>query len=157
MKATKIAGLMAAGIMTVALVAGPGPRATALAAHHAVTIMTPAQVNMVIVPGVRLGPDKKMHDAFTPTDFSAKAGQKIVLTVYNYDGGDHSITAPALSLNLVIPGAKQDGVPAIKTFTFTIKKAGAYHWLCVVPCDDDAKGWAMSHDHYMAGTIMITR
>lgn len=120
-------------------------------------VLTPAQVTMVIVPGIRLGPDKKMHDAFTPTDFSAKVGQKIVLTVYNYDGGDHSITAPALKLNLVIPGAKKEGVPTVKTFTFTITKTGAYHWLCVVPCDDDAKGWAMSHDHYMAGTITITR
>ena len=128
----------------------------ASAASRPSVTLPPAQVSMVIVPGIRLGPDKKMHDAFTPTDFSARAGEKIVLTVYNYDGGDHSITAPALHLNLVIPGAKQQGVPTVKTFHFTITKAGAYHWLCVVPCDDDTKGWAMSHDHYMAGTITIT-
>jgi hypothetical protein len=137
--------------------ASAGATPASVARPHTAVALPPARVDMVIVPGIRLGPDKKMHDAFTPTDFSAKAGQKIALTVYNYDGGDHSITAPELHLNLVIPGAKQDGVPTIMTFTFTITKAGAYHWLCVVPCDDDAKGWAMSHDHYMAGTITITR
>lgn len=157
MKAIKIAGIVAAGVLAITLLAGSPGRSAALAAHHAAVYQTPAQATMVIVPGIRLGPDKKMHDAFTPTDFSAKVGQKIVLTVYNYDGGDHSITAPDLKLNLVIPGAKQNGVPTIKTFTFTITKTGSFHWLCVVPCDDDAKGWAMSHDHYMAGTITIEK
>ena len=59
-------------------------------------VLTPAQVTMVIVPGIRLGPDKKMHDAFTPTDFSATVGQPVIVTVYNYDTAKHSFTAPAL-------------------------------------------------------------
>ena len=157
MKATKIAGLMAAGIMTIALVAGPGSHTTALAAHRAMAVITPAQVTMVIVPGVRLGPDKKMHDAFTPTDLTARAGQKVVVTICNYDTGAHSFTAPSLGLNVIIPAAPKNGVPAMKTFSFTVKKAGAYRWLCVLPCDSDAKGWAMRYAHYMAGTITITR
>lgn len=118
--------------------------------------LTPARVNMVIVPGIRLGADKKMHDAYTPTDFSATVGQPVIVTVYNYDTAKHSFTAPALHLNVIIPGARRDGVPAVKTFRFTVTKAGAYHWLCVMPCDD-AKGWAMRHDEYMAGTVTITR
>ena len=45
----------------------------------------------------------------------------------------------------------------MKTFNFMVKKAGSYRWLCVMPCDDVAKGWAMRHENYMAGTVTITR
>ena len=107
MKATRLAGLIAAGMVSVALVAGPGTHTVALAAPHAAATVTPAYVNMVIVPGVRLGPDKKMHDAFTPTDFTARAGQQIIVTIYNYDTGMHSFTAPVLGLNVVIPERTQ--------------------------------------------------
>ncbi len=157
MNATRLTGLLAAGLVSIALAAGPGTHSTALAARHTALITTPASVNMVIVPGVRLGPDKKMHDAFTPTDFTARAGQQIVVTVYNYDTGTHSFTAPALHLNVVFPAAPKNGVPSITTFRFTVKKAGSYQWLCALPCDSDAKGWAMSHDHYMAGTVTIEK
>lgn len=58
---------------------------------------------------VRLGSDKKLHDAFTPADITAKAGQKIIVTVYSYDMDAHSFTVPALSLNVVIPGVKHEG------------------------------------------------
>ena len=157
MKALRIDGLIAAGVLAVALVAGPGTHAAALAARQAPTALPAARVTMVVVPGVRLGPDKKLHDAFTPTDITAVAGQTIIVTVYNYDTGPHSFTAPALGLNVVIPSARQNGVPAVKSFSFTVKKAGAYKWLCVMPCDDLAKGWAMRHENYMAGTVTITR
>jgi hypothetical protein len=32
-----------------------------------------------------------------------------------------------------------------------------YHWSCQMPCDEAAKGWAMLHHGYMAGTITIER
>jgi hypothetical protein len=32
-------------------------------------------------------------------------------------------------------------------------KAGRFEWMCVIPCDSDAKGWAMTHPGYMAGYI----
>jgi len=145
-------------------------------------LQLPARVNMVIMPSGRLGPDRKMHDAFTPTDFSAIAGQTIVVTVYNYDTMPHSITTPGMMayggmmsggtsggmmgatsqsstagvhLNLIIPAAPKVGVPSIKTYSFRVTTPGTYHWLCVLPCDGDAHGWAMAHDHYMAGTITI--
>jgi hypothetical protein len=35
-----------------------------------------------------------------------------------------------------------------------VRKPGVYHWWCVMPCDD-AHGWAMQHDGYMAGTITV--
>jgi hypothetical protein len=156
MKPIKVAGLLVAvGTLTALLtIAAVRPSAT-LAQHAPLYGTSPARLSMVVVPGLRLGVDKKVHDTITPTDITAYSGQKVILTVYNYDTGMHSITAPAIKLNLMIPGATHDGVPAVTTFTFSVAKAGSYHWLCVVPCDDDAKGWAMSHANYMAGTITI--
>jgi membrane fusion protein, multidrug efflux system len=175
--------LVAALSATVAaLLMGPAARG-ASASQTPAYLQIPARVNMVIVPGGRLGSDNKMHDAFTPTDFTAVAGQTIIVTVYNYDTMPHSITTPGMMaagmmygaatsgmmgtmsrqsaagahLNVTIPAAPKDGVPAIKTFSFRVTTPGSYHWLCILPCDDDANGWAMSHDHFMAGTITITR
>jgi len=84
---------------------------------------------MVVVSGVHLGTDKKLHDAFTPTDIVARVGQKVVVTVYNYDQGSHSFTAPTLHLNVVFPAATRAGVPTVTTFSFTTtpRKAGRWH------------------------------
>jgi plastocyanin len=148
--------LVIVGLLVAVVLASPTASATAGAAQAPALSQPPAQVNLVIVPGVRLGPDNKMHDAFTPTDMSATVGQKVTVTVYNYDTAKHTFTAPALHLNVIMAGARREGVPAVTTFSFTVDKAGAYHWLCTLPCDD-AKGWAMLHDHYMAGTVTITQ
>jgi plastocyanin len=157
MKPIKVAGLLAATVVATTLLTFAVMRPTASHAQHTPATMPAAQETMVIAPGMHLGPDKKMHDSFTPTGISAQAGQKIILTVYNYDTGPHSITAPALKLNLVIPGAKTTGIPNVVTFSFTVKAPGTYHWFCALPCDDDAKGWAMVHNDYMAGLITISR
>ena len=158
MKATHAAGLLMGGLVLGALITGSLTRATALAApHRSAAVRPPARVAMVIFPGVRLGPDGKMHDTYTPTDLAALAGQKVIVTLYNYDTGQHTFTAPALHLNVMIPAARRTGVPAVKTFTFVAQQAGVYHWRCKWPCDDVAKGWAMLHQGYMAGTITIQR
>src|SRR2546421_12026433 len=148
--ATFAAGLLAAGLFVGALLAGFATRTRALAAHH-----EPARVAMVIVPGVHLGPDHMMHDSFTPADLTAPAGEKIIVTVINYDTGWHSFTAPSLHLNVLIPRARRSGVPAVQVFSFTVHRAGVYRWHCMQPCDDAARGWAMAHQGYMAGTITI--
>jgi hypothetical protein len=62
-----------------------------------------------------------------------------------------------LHMNVMIPAARRTGVPAVKVFSFTVRTAGVYHWLCQMPCDDEAGGWAMAHQGYMAGTITIER
>lgn len=120
-------------------------------ASHSKPTLAAQQINMVIMPDVRFGPDHKMHDAYTPTDVSAKIGQKVIITAYNYDNAKHSFTVPALHLNFVMPGVKHAGIPTVTTFSFTVSKAGSYHWLCIMPCDD----WAMGHIQYMAGQIAI--
>ena len=110
---------------------------------------------MVVMMNVRLGPDRKLHDAFTPADITAPAGQKVTVTVYSYDTDAYSFTVPDWNLTVVIPGVKHEGVPTVTTFSFTARTPGTYHWLCLLPCDGDAKGWAMAHDTYMAGTVPV--
>jgi plastocyanin len=157
MQESHIARLAAAGVLAAAVLVGLGIRSLGVAGRHAAAAPVPAHVAMVIMPGVRLGPDNRMHDAFTPADITAVAGQEVIVTVYNYDTGTHSVHAPALHLNVLIPGARHAGAPAVRTFMFTAATPGEYSWRCMQPCDDDAMGWAMLHQGYMAGTITITR
>lgn len=117
-----------------------------------------ARINMVIVPDALMGSNKRTHDAYVPAYISAKAGQQVVVTVYNLDTAPHSFTASALGLNVIVPGASGQGGVGTKTFSFTVGKAGTYHWKCILPCDNGgANAWAMTHDGYMAGTITIQR
>ena len=150
----RLIGMLGAGAL-VAGASGLAAKGPAPAAHAAAAALQAERVSMVVVSGVHLGTDKKLHDAFTPTDITAQVGQKVVVTVYNYDQGSHSFTAPALHLNVVFAAATRAGVPTVKTFSFTVEKTGSYHWQCLMPCDDTAKGWAMAHAGYMAGTVTI--
>ena len=52
----------------------------------------------------RRGPDGTWHDAFLPADFTVHAGDKVTVTVENYDGGPHTFTSPAMGVNAMIPG-----------------------------------------------------
>ncbi|MDA8440787.1 MAG: cupredoxin domain-containing protein [Peptococcaceae bacterium] len=137
------------------------PAATAPAATTPATTASatqtanPVGLAMTILPGGKLGPDGKMHDIFSPTDLTVVQGQATTVTVYNYDTGAHSFTSKDLNLNVMIPGAKKDGAPAVTTFTINATKAGDFHWLCTVKCDTDANGWAMANDGYMAGTVHV--
>jgi plastocyanin len=115
--------------------------------------LAPERVTLVARPGSRMGPDHKMHDAYTYTTIRARAGQQVIVTVYNHDNTPHSFVAPALKLHVTMPASTRAGAPSVTTFTFTVDKAGSYHWLCAMPCDD----WAMARDGYMAGTIVIAR
>jgi len=50
----------------------------------------------------RMGSDGNWHDAFLPADFSVKPGATVRVTVYNYDEGEHTFTAPGLGANVTI-------------------------------------------------------
>jgi len=101
----------------------------------------------------RRGPDGKWHDAFLPADFTVHAGDKVTVTVENYDGGPHTFTSPSMGVNAMIPGGGSLSSPRELTFTFTApKKAGRYQWWCAVPCDP----WAMAHDGYMRGFVTVS-
>ncbi len=112
-------------------------------------------IALTVLPGGRLGSDGKMHDTFTTPNFTVVQGVPVNLSVYNYDGGEHSITNSALHLNLVAKGSPKNGVPAVTTARFTAAKAGKYVWQCTKACDGQNGGWAMTHMGYMKGTITV--
>ena len=91
------------------------------------------------------GPDGKMHDAFTKTNFAVKVGQPLHLRITNKDSAPHSITAQGTGVNITVK-------PGTHTYTMIAKTAGRFQWLCVLPCDP----WAMLHPGYMAGYITAT-
>ena len=100
----------------------------------------------------KLGPDGKWHDAFLPADFAIHAGDRVTVTVVNYDGGPHTFTSPSLGVNETIPGGGSISSPREVTFTFTAPKTpGKYQWWCAAPCDP----WAMSHNGYMRGFVTV--
>ncbi len=156
---SKTGALRAAYIGAITLAAamvGGEALAHAGAAHAAIsgtTRVAPEHVTLTARPAAQRGPDGKMHDVYTNTTIRATVGQQVIVTVYNYDNARHSFTAPALHINQIMPGTKHEGTPTRTTFTFTVTRAGTYHWLCTMPCDD----WSMARNGFMAGTITITR
>jgi heme/copper-type cytochrome/quinol oxidase subunit 2 len=106
-------------------------------------------VSLKIVGGYKLGPDGKKHDAFSKTQFAVKVGQPLKLKINNTDDVAHSITAPVAGVNLTIK-------PGIHTYSLVVTQAGRFQWFCIIPCDSDAGGWAMSHSGFMAGYITAT-
>jgi plastocyanin len=112
-------------------------------------------VSMVVNPGYKLGPDGKMHDAFTPGNITVKAGEPVELTVYNFDDGTHTVTSSDLGLNLKVAGSTQKGTPAVSTVTFTPNQAGTFKWFCADKCDGQNGQWAMSQDDFMMGSLNV--
>jgi plastocyanin len=119
---------------------------------------------MVIV-GHSLGAqasDGLRHDTTLGASFTVQRGSRVTVTVYNYDEGPHTITAPKLGLNVTIPGAKNEekGIASKKTFTFVTKKTGKFLWYCTLPCDAGQGYWDMKSPSkkigFMAGYITVT-
>ena len=103
-----------------------------------------ADITLVVQGDVKLGPDGKLHDAFTPCNFTVYAGQEVYLTIVNYDNGEHTFTSPSLGVNFIVPPSNETGVPTVSNFQFNETTAGVYRWYCAYPCDTDAGGWAMT-------------
>ena len=155
------------GVTVLIIAAAAIGLATGLAATHPLAqaskqaalvaaVPPPERVNLVIAPDSLLGSDKHTHDAYIPAVLKANAHQQVIVTVYNLDTAPHSFTAPALGLNIIVPGARSQGSEGTSTFSFTASKPGVYHWMCMLPCDNGGvHAWAMTHDGYMAGTITI--
>jgi plastocyanin len=111
------------------------------------------------------GSDGLRHDTTYGANFSVAKGQRVTVTIWNYDEGPHTFTNKALGLNVKIPGAKNEeqGIPSKTVFSFRPKKAGTYRWYCSVPCDKGQGYWAMAvtkkgigRDGFMAGYITVT-
>lgn len=116
----------------------------------------PAQhVSLVINPGYKLGSDGKLHDAYTPGNFTVSSESPVQLTVYNFDGGTHTFTSNDLGVNIKVAASKQQGSPQATTGTFTPNKKGTFKWLCADPCDGQNGQWAMTHNDYMMGNVTV--
>lgn len=111
-----------------------------------------------------IGPDKRGHDTFVPSEFTAKVGQTYTIKVYNYDEGAHSFTIDALKINQLIAPYIAAGQPSVTTFTVKFLATGVYRFYCKMPCDMGQGGWAMtadrnghghSQDGFMAGYVNV--
>jgi nitrous oxide reductase len=99
-------------------------------------------VYLTVSPGIKPAPDGKLHDAFSVTNFTVRAGQPVKLVINNTDNGDHSITAMAAGVNIVVR-------PGMHTYTLLVHKQGRFEWMCTFPCDP----YSMAHVGYMRGYI----
>lgn len=99
-------------------------------------------VYLSVTPGIKPGPDGKLHDAFSVTDFQVHAGQAVKLVINNTDTVPHSITAPAAGVNIIVR-------PGTHAYTLLIHRTGRFEWYCTQPCDP----YSMSHAGYMRGYI----
>jgi plastocyanin len=99
-------------------------------------------VELSVSPGIKPGPDGKLHDAFSVTNFTVQAGKPVKLVINNTDTSDHSITALGAGVNIVVR-------PGLHTYTLLLHKQGRFEWICTFPCDP----YSMTHDGYMRGFI----
>jgi len=102
-------------------------------------------VYLTVSPGVKPGPDGKLHDAFSVTNFSAHVGQPVKLVINNTDSAVHSIVAPDAGVRIMVK-------PGLHTYTLLVHKAGRFQWLCMMPCDP----YSMAHNGYMRGYITVS-
>jgi uncharacterized cupredoxin-like copper-binding protein len=106
-------------------------------------------ISLSVAGSDKLGPDGKMHDSFSKTTFAVKVGQPVRLRIDNKDSSAHSIVAPAAGVSITVR-------PGVHIYTLVATRAGRFEWVCTIPCDGDANGWAMTHPGYMAGYIVAS-
>ena len=106
------------------------------------TAQVQSTVYLSVSPGIKPGPDGKLHDAFSVTGFEVRAGQPVKLVIDNTDDAPHSITSPAAGVNILIR-------PGTHTYTLLVHTRGVFNWYCNQPCDP----YSMAHMGYMRGTI----
>lgn len=102
-------------------------------------------VYLTVSPGIEPGADGKLHDAFSVTNFYARAGQPVKLVINNTDSATHSIVSPGAGVRIIVK-------PGMHTYTLLVRKAGRFQWFCSYPCDP----YSMAHDGYMRGYITAT-
>ncbi len=134
---------------TVTITSGAAAPATSSTPTGTPSALPTKTVSLKVIPEGKAGPDGKKHDNFTQTEFAAKVGQKLDLTIDNTDEGEHSITSPEIGVNIIVK-------PGIHTYEIVVKEKGRFTWFCVIPCDSNANGWAMQHAGYMRGYITAT-
>jgi hypothetical protein len=120
----------------------PRPIVTKKVVRVSGAVPTASTLYLSVSPGIKPGPDGKLHDAYSVTSFAVRAGRPVKLVIDNTDSALHSITSPAAGVNIVIR-------PGTHTYTLLVHRSGVFRWYCNYPCDP----YSMMHDGYMRGTI----
>jgi len=147
------AGILAALVMSLVALARTTPADTTLAAANQPVAAPPtgapsAAANVItlkVIASGKKGPDGKLHDDFTVTDFHVTVGQPLTLRIDNTDTVPHSITSAAAGVSII-------SLPGTHDYTLLVNHAGKFEWHCVFPCDP----WSMAHIGYMRGYITAT-
>lgn len=105
----------------------------------------PKVIDLTVAPESKKGPEGKLHDAFSVTNFNVKVGQPVTLRIDNTDTVPHSITSAEAGVNIVAQ-------PGTHEYTLQVSRAGRFEWNCTYPCDP----WSMAHVGYMRGFITAT-
>ncbi|MHB8491295.1 MAG: cupredoxin domain-containing protein [Solirubrobacteraceae bacterium] len=125
--------------------AGAAAGAAAATSSAAASTGAPQEVSLTVTAEGKKGPEGKMHDDFSVTEFHVVVGKPLTLNINNTDSVPHSINAPEAGINLVAQ-------PGTHKYTLVATKAGKFEWNCMYPCDP----WSMEHVGYMRGFITAT-
>jgi Cupredoxin-like domain len=117
-------------------------------AFHQLAASAPVKpvVHLTVAGSSKKGPDGKMHDAFTVSNFAVSAGVPVKLVIDNTDDQPHSISSPNAGVSIIVK-------PGTHTYTLLVDRVGRFFWYCAYPCDSDAAGWAMKNPGFMSGYI----
>jgi uncharacterized cupredoxin-like copper-binding protein len=138
-----VLALVAIDVLVINAAQNPPPRPVVNVVK--VSDATPIErtIYLSVSPGVKPGPDGKLHDAFSVTNFTVRAGQPVKLVINNTDNGDHSITTMSGGgVNIIVR-------PGLHTYTLLVHTQGKFAWMCTQPCDP----YSMAHVGYMRGYI----
>jgi len=145
------AGILAALVMSLVALARTTPTTLAAANQAAAALPTGAPsaltkvIELKVIASGKKGPDGKLHDDFTVTDFHVTVGQPLTLRIDNTDTVPHSITSPEAGVSIILS-------PGTHDYTLLVNQAGKFEWHCAFPCDP----WSMAHVGYMRGFITAT-
>lgn len=125
------------------------PSYIALPAHRRVTLTIVSFSTVVSPPAAYYGKVQGTIGGVETVD------GRLVSNV-NVDSIAHTLTVPALGLNVPIPVATQ-GHPARVEVTFTTPATGTYEWLCMCPCGLGQAEWGypMWQAGMMRGEIAV--
>lgn len=124
---------------------GGGGGAAAGASAAAAKATVSESVSLKVIPEGKKGPEGKLHDDFTVTEFHVIVGKPVTLKIDNTDEVPHSITSPEAGVNIIVQ-------PGTHEYKLTVDKPGKFEWHCIFPCDP----WSMEHVGYMRGFITAT-
>jgi hypothetical protein len=110
----------AIGMATVALVVASQNHTSAMVMPAAPVAAVPAApvartISLSVAGSIKKGPDGKMHDAYSRTNFAVKVGQPTQMRIDNKDASSHSITAPGTGVSIIVK-------PGVHTYTMIATK-----------------------------------